>query len=143
MIDDSNADLLPLTPVKENEIRLKAKPTQEIRNLLPQIVQQKIQLNSLSNGRTGKETTGPICIQNFRTSLEKYVSKYHELEEHEQKVASQSPQLLGSRDIDCKKYRQTDKLTACTQRGIVFRVIFVFGLCFVDDRLRFGIVLAN
>lgn len=63
----------------------------------------------------------------FRTSIEKSVSKYHELERQEQKVVSQSPQLFAFRDIDCKKYRQTDKLTACTQREIVFRVIFVFG----------------
>lgn len=30
-----------------------------------------------------------------------------------------TPQLLVSRAIDCKKYRQTDKLTACTQRDRV------------------------
>lgn len=99
---------------------------------------------SLSNVRTCKQNKRPsVCIQNFRTSLEKSVPKYRELEGHKQKVVSQSPQLLASRDIDCKKYRQTDKLTACIQRGIVFRVIFVFGLCFADRSLRFGIVPAN
>lgn len=45
-------------------------------------------------------------------------------------------QLLRSRDIDCKKYKQTDNLTVCTQR-ILFHVIFA------SDFLRlsqFGIV---